>query len=97
LPALDPASETARIAAGRELLDRAYGKARLRIFFRCLAPALGKDSSTNMVDHEAVQICFDIAGHAANARRTTSDSNCSAAQHRRVIGIASCINLVFSG
>jgi hypothetical protein len=56
-----------------------------------------KDSSTNMVDHEAVQICFDIAAHAANARRTTSDSNCSAARHRRVIGIASCINLVFSG
>jgi len=24
-----------------------------------------KDSSTNMVDHETVQICFDIAGHAA--------------------------------
>jgi hypothetical protein len=36
-----------------------------------------KDSSTNMVDHETVQICFDIAGHAANARRAAADSNCS--------------------
>jgi hypothetical protein len=56
-----------------------------------------KDSSTNMVDHEAVQICFGIAGHAANARRAAADSNCSTASHRREIGFATCINLVFSG
>ncbi|MDR3484543.1 MAG: hypothetical protein P4M05_06500 [Bradyrhizobium sp.] len=36
-----------------------------------------KDSSTNMVNHEAVQIRFDIADQAANARRTTAESNCS--------------------
>ena len=56
-----------------------------------------KDSSTNMVDHEAVQICFDIADHAANSRRTAADSDCSAAGHRREIGFPSRINLVFSG
>jgi hypothetical protein len=54
-----------------------------------------KDSSTNMVDHEAVQICFDISGHAANARRTTSDGNCSAARHRRVIGTPPALILFF--
>jgi hypothetical protein len=36
-----------------------------------------KESSTNMVDHDAVQICFDLADHAANERRTAADSNCS--------------------
>jgi hypothetical protein len=50
-----------------------------------------------MVDHEAVLTCFDLADHAANARRTTADSNCSAVGQRRLIRIASSINPVFSG
>jgi hypothetical protein len=48
-------------------------------------------TGTDMVDHEAVQIYFNLADHAAKAPPTRL------AGHRKVIGIASCINLFFSG